>query len=62
MRDFFTEHLALHSKVFADYADLFAMGLCLVITSKLNEMILLINKNNFSSFSGYWYKRISSIK
>ncbi|CAF1163013.1 unnamed protein product [Rotaria sp. Silwood1] len=32
MRNFFKEHLPLHAGIFSEYADLFAMGLCLIIT------------------------------
>ncbi|CAF2614112.1 unnamed protein product [Rotaria sp. Silwood2] len=32
MKNFFKEHLPLHSGIFSEYADLFAMGLCLIIT------------------------------
>ncbi|CAF1048103.1 unnamed protein product [Rotaria sordida] len=32
MRTYFIQHLPLHSGIFSEYADLFAMGLCLVIT------------------------------
>lgn len=34
MKNYFTQHFPLHSETFAPYADLFAMTLCLVITSK----------------------------
>ncbi len=34
MKDYFTKHFPMHSETFAPYADLFAMTLCLVITSK----------------------------
>jgi len=37
MQNYFTKHFPLHSETFAPYADLFAMTLCLVITSKLNN-------------------------
>jgi hypothetical protein len=41
MRNFFAAHLALHSRILGDYADLFAMSICLILTSKfnLNEII-----------------------
>jgi hypothetical protein len=34
MKEYFIKHFPMHSKIFGDYADLFAMGLCLAITSK----------------------------
>ena len=37
MKDYFTTHFPLHSETFAPYADLFAMTLCLVITSKFRK-------------------------
>jgi hypothetical protein len=37
MRDFFKTHLPLHSGIFGEYADLFAMCLCLLITSKFRK-------------------------
>jgi len=55
MSTFFAEHLALHSKIFAPYADLFAMSVCLIMTGKLNSMKFSINRNNFFfSSTGYW--------
>jgi hypothetical protein len=38
MKAYFTKHFPLHSGIFAEYADLFAMCLCLVITSKFNKI------------------------
>lgn len=41
MKDYFIIHFPLHSETFAPYADLFAMTLCLVITSMLKNWKVL---------------------
>ncbi len=63
MKKYFIEHFPLHSGTFSEYADLFAMSSCLILTSKFNQMKKKQNiKFLFSSFINYWCKRISCIK
>jgi hypothetical protein len=50
MKDYFKTHFPLHSETFAPYADLFAMTLCLVITSMLNNLFYFYQKCFLSSF------------
>jgi hypothetical protein len=56
MATWFAQHLAMHSKILAPYADLFAMSVCLLMTGKLNSMKFSINRNKlfFFSSAGYW--------
>ena len=37
MKDYFVLNFPFHSEVFASYADLFAMMLCLILTSKFQS-------------------------
>ncbi len=57
MTTYFLKHFPLHSRIFAEYADLFAMSLCLLITSMLTKMKFFNEKQKsfVFSFVGYWY-------
>ncbi len=44
MKAYFIKHFPLHAGHFAEYADIFAMCLCLAVTSKFNEIKYSMNK------------------
>jgi hypothetical protein len=46
MAAYFLKHFPLHSRIFAEYADLFAMSLCLLITSMLIKIKFFNEKKN----------------
>jgi len=38
MQKFFITYLPIHSKLFSNYADIFAMGICLILTGRKTSL------------------------
>lgn len=48
MKDYFIKHFPLHIGTLAEYADLFAMGSCLILTGEFRTAAFSVSLNNDS--------------